>query len=112
MRGRTENGAKSASGSSTPPTNGTTKTNRLMTRFRVPLSGRLRGGGDHHRKGRGGPSKEDREVMDTGRIKRWREKREQVRTMMLYLVSCITYLSTDSLRLIFISSIHHRSFIK
>ena len=72
----------------------------------MPLSGRLRGGGDHHRKGRGGPSKEDREVMDTGRIKRWREKREKVRTMMLYLVSCITYLSTDGLRLIFISSIY------
>ena len=82
LRGRSENGAKSASqlSSSTPPTtNGTTAkattaTNRLMTRFRVPLSGRLRH--DHHR-GRG-PSKEDREVMDTGRIKRWREKREQV----------------------------------
>ena len=75
LRGRSENGAKSASSSSsTPPTIVTTKgaaTNRLMTRFRVPLSGRLRCD-------RRGPSKEDREVMDTGRIKRWREKREQV----------------------------------
>ena len=71
--GQSENGAKSTSLAATNGSAASKKsTNRLMTRFRVPLSGKLRG------QVRGPTSKEDREVMDTGRIKRWREKREQV----------------------------------
>ena len=71
------NGVNSAASAAAAAAEGTGATNRLMTRFRLV---RLRRA----------TSKEEREVMDTGRhVQRWRERREQVSKSLLTLAFLI-----------------------